>query len=220
MIETFDDSGKTPAVRGSLHRPAKATGNGLVLTHGAGSDSNAPLLVALAHAFAELGLTVLRCDLPYRQQRPHGPPRGNGTEDRAGLRQAIEAVKKLVSGRTFVGGQSYGGRQASMLVAEEPGLADGLLILSYPLHPPGKPAQLRTAHLSKIRVPSLFVSGTKDPFGSPEELKSALPMVPTYSLLLIEGAGHDLGYGRRISAKMQDVPMRIVHEFSKLAIMK
>jgi predicted alpha/beta-hydrolase family hydrolase len=101
-----------------------------------------------------------------------------------------------------------------MIAAAEPGLANGLLVLSYPLHPPGKPAQLRTSHLPKIQVPSLFVSGSKDPFGSPSEIESALNMIPAaVEFLLIEGAGHDLGFGRRVRTGMQDVPDRIVRAF-------
>src|SRR5205085_5264650 len=121
-----------PPVRGFLHHPAQAGGAGLVLTHGAGGNCNAPLLLALAEAFAEQGLIVLRCDLPFRQGRSHGPPRGSGAEDRAGLRHAAEALRKLASGKLFLGGQSYGGRQASMLAADDSAVADGLLLLSYP----------------------------------------------------------------------------------------
>src|SRR3954469_11930702 len=213
-VEPFANSDETPAVRGFLHRPDAPSSDGLVLTHGAGGNCNAPLLVALAEEFADLGWTVLRCDLPFRQARPQGPPRGNGSEDREGLRRAVIALKQLVSGRVFLGGQSYGGRQATMLAAAEPGLADGLLILSYPLHPPGKPAQFRTAHLPKLQAPSVFVSGSKDPFGSPQEIQSALKLIPAaVEFLLIEGAGHDLGFGRRPRAGMQDVPDRIVRAF-------
>jgi predicted alpha/beta-hydrolase family hydrolase len=212
--EVFFNSAATPAVRGFLHRPEKPSVDGLVLTHGAGGNSNAPLLVALSEKFAEEGWTVLRCDLPFRQLRPTGPPRGNGSEDRDGLRRAVQVLRKLVQGRISLGGQSYGGRQATMLAAAEPEIADGLLLLSYPLHPPGKPAQLRTSHLPKLQTPSLFVSGSKDPFGSPSEIKSALKLIPApVRFLLIEGAGHDLGFGKRVRAAMQDVPDRIVRTF-------
>jgi len=216
QVEHLFNSDETPAVRGFLHRPAEPTGDALVLTHGAGGNCEAPLLVALAEQFADAGWTVLRCDLPFRQLRPSGPPRGNGSEDRDGLRRAVQALRKLVPEpcRIFLGGQSYGGRQATMLAAAEPGLADGLLILSYPLHPPGKPAQFRTAHLPKLQAPSVFVSGSKDPFGSPQEIQSALKLIPAaVEFLLIEGAGHDLGFGRRPRAGMQDVPDRIVRAF-------
>jgi len=189
----------------------------MVLTHGAGGNCNAPLLVALAAKLAEAGWTVLRCDLPFRQARSTGPPRGNGSEDRDGLRRAVQVLRKIVQGSVFLGGQSYGGRQATMLAAAEPTLADGLLLLSYPLHPPGKPAQLRTAHLPNIQTPSLFVSGSKDPFGSPQEIESALKLIPaTVNFLLIEGAGHDLGFGRRVRSGMQDVPHRIVRSLLEM----
>jgi predicted alpha/beta-hydrolase family hydrolase len=215
--EEFRDVSARPGVRGLLHRPEKATGEGLVLTHGAGGNCNAPLLVALAERLANAGVAVLRCDLPFRQQRPYGPPHGNGAEDREGLRRAAEALRKIVSGRLYLGGQSYGGRQATMLVAEDNGVADGLLILSYPLHPPGKPEQLRTAHLGKLQAPGLFVQGTKDPFASPEEIKAALKLIPAKtSLLLLENAGHDLGFGRRATARRREIPERIAEAFREV----
>jgi uncharacterized protein len=216
QVEALSNSDEAPVVRGFLHRPIEPSGDGLVLTHGAGGNCNAPLLVALAEEFADAGWLVLRCDLPFRQARPQGPPRGNGSEDRDGLRRAVQVLRKLLPERrrVFLGGQSYGGRQATMLAAAEPELADGLLLLSYPLHPPGKPAQLRTSHLPKLQMPSLFVSGSKDPFGSPSEIEAALRLIPAPAeFLLIEGAGHDLGFGRRVRPGMQDVPERIVRTF-------
>jgi hypothetical protein len=183
-----------PAVRGFLHRPETDTRAALVLTHGAGSNCGAPLLAAMAEAFASAGITVLRCDLPFRQSRPHGPPFGNGSNDRAGLRRAAEALREIAPGPIFLGGHSYGGRQASMLAAEDPNLAAGLLLLSYPLHPPGKPSQLRTAHFSMLHTPAVFVSGSRDPFGSLEEMQAALRLIlAPAELLTVEGAGHDLG---------------------------
>ena len=213
-VERIDDTRAMPAVRGFLHRPSQSSGDALVLTHGAGSDCNAPLLVALADAFAESAIAVLRCDLPYRQARPHGPPHGSGAEDREGLRRAVEVLREHARAGVFLGGISYGGRQATMLAAEGSKVCDGLLVLSYPLHPPGKPEQLRTKHLSTIEVPALFVSGSKDPFGSPEELEKAVKLVPTHPrLLIVEGAGHDLGFGRRARGKNNDLPQRIVTAF-------
>ena len=214
MSEPFLDNASSPPVRGVLHRPATPSGDGLVLTHGAGGNCNAPLLVALADAFCARGLTVLRCDLPYRQQRPTGPPRGSGAEDRAGLRRAAEACRKAAHRRLFLGGISYGGRQATMLAAEDPAVCDGLLVLSYPLHPPGKTEQLRTKHLPNIRVPALFVSGDKDPFGSPAELEQALRLVLTQPrLLIVEKAGHDLGFCKRAKTKAGDLPALILQTF-------
>jgi predicted alpha/beta-hydrolase family hydrolase len=195
-VQTFSDADLDPPVRGFVHRPEHDAGNGLVLAHGAGSNANSPLLITVAGAFARAGFTVLRCNLPYRQNRPFGPPRpGDAERDRDGLRNAVAALRKLGCGRTFLGGHSYGGRQATMLCAAEPELVNGLLLLSYPLHPPRKPEQLRVKHLPELQVPALFVHGTRDPFGSIEEMKSALKMIPAKTeLFQVDGAGHDLGF--------------------------
>lgn len=189
---------ETEAVRGFLHRPIKPTGHGLVLTHGAGSDCNAPLLLAVANQFSASGMIVLRCDLAFRRQRPKGPPfPATAGADRESLRKAMRLLQDIASGSLLLGGHSYGGRQASMLAAEEPDVAAALLLLSYPLHPPNKPGQLRTEHFAKLRTPSVFVSGSNDPFGSPAELEKAILLAPTRpQLLVIEGAGHDLKRGR------------------------
>jgi predicted alpha/beta-hydrolase family hydrolase len=188
-----------PGVRGFLHHPETSCGDAIVLTHGAGSNCHAPMLVAVAVALAEAGFTVLRCDLPYRQERPHGPPSpGGSARDREGLRKAVQALKELGPfKRVFLGGHSYGGRQGTMLAATDPGLVDSLLLLSYPLHPPRKPDQLRTSHFPQLRSRALFVHGSSDPFGTIEEMRSALRLIPaTTSLLPVDGAGHDLGFGR------------------------
>src|SRR5436190_789248 len=163
----FSETSFDPPVQGFLHRPESPSGDCLILTHGAGGNAQMALLVALAEAFADAGFAILRCDLPFRQVRKFGPPRpGDAARDREGLKHAVAAMKKLYSGRIFVGGQSYGGRQSSMLLAEDSGQADGLLLLCYPLHPPGHPEKLRTQHLPKIKVPIMFLHGTRDPFGT------------------------------------------------------
>ena len=214
--ERFSDTSSDPPVRGFLHRPDSASGDSLTLTHGAGGNAQMGLLVALAEAFARAGFAVLRCDLPFRQQRPYGPPRpGDAVRDREGLKHAVAAMKKLFHGRLFLGGQSYGGRQASMLVAEETKLADGVLLLSYPLHPPGHPERLRTQHLPDIKVPVMFVSGTRDPFGTIDEIESARKLIPAKALLLlVEGAGHDLGFkGKK---RPEELPAAVLIAFQKL----
>ena len=167
----------------------------LLLTHGAGSNRNAPLLVALADAFQKHGVQVERYDLPFRQNRPKGPPRpGDAASDREGLREQILKLREKNPEQVWLGGQSYGGRQSSMLAAEIPGLVDRLLLLSYPLHPPGKPQQLRTAHFAKLHAPALFVHGSRDPFATTAELRTAVELIPaSVDLLEVEGAGHDLG---------------------------
>jgi predicted alpha/beta-hydrolase family hydrolase len=213
--ERFEDASPgEPAVRGVLHRAETGGGDGLVLTHGAGSDHAAPLLVALAEALSAAGMTVLRCDLPYRQARQTGPPpRGAAAADQAGLRRAAQALRPIAPARLFLGGHSYGGRQASMLAAQDAGVADALLLLSYPLHPPDRPAAARTAHLPDLRVPALFVHGAADPFATTEELAAALASIPAPTRMLdLPGAGHDLFHGRR-GPRAADAVARIVAAF-------
>ena len=219
--ERFSDTSSDPPVHGFLHRPESSSGDGLILTHGAGGNAQSALLVAVAEAFAGTGFTVLRCDLPFRQLRRIGPPRpGDAARDRAGLNNAIAAFRKLVSGRIFIGGQSYGGRQASMLLAEPTNSrqgADGLLLLSYPLHAPSRPDQPRTQHLPQLQVPTMFVHGTRDPFGSIDEIEAARKLIPSKTdLLIVEGAGHDLGFKGK--SKREELPAKTLEVFRALFI--
>ena len=214
--ESFFDDSATPAVRGFLHRPSAPSGSGLVLTHGAGGNCQMALLRALAEEFAAHGWLVLRCDLPFRQFRPHGPPSpASAARDREGLRRALQVLRKFASGTLCLGGHSYGGRQASMLAAEESQVARALLLTSYPLHPPGKPQQLRVQHFPQLRIPALFAVGTKDPFASVEELEAARKMIPSStSVVVVDGAGHDLGFGRKQPSG--DLPARLRQGFAAL----
>lgn len=199
---------ETGGVRGWLHEPAAgAPKRALVMTHGAGGNAKGEMLIAIARALASEGWIVLRCDLPFRQQRASGPPRpADAAKDREGLREAVEAMRTRLGGDADIpvtlGGHSYGGRQASMLAAEAgPALrADSLFLCSYPLHPPGRPDQLRTQHLGSIQIPALFVHGTKDPFGTPVEMRAAVKLVPGGKgwIEFVEGAGHDLKRGKEL----------------------
>lgn len=212
--EFLEDAGGASPVRGFLHGPEGGSSDGLVLTHGAGANCNALLLVALAEAFCAAGVTVLRCDLPFRQARPQGPPpRGSAQRDQQGLRAAVESVRR-VAARVFLGGHSYGGRQASMLAAAEPGVAEALLLLSYPLHPPQRPSELRTAHFPRLETPALFVSGARDGFGSVAEMEAALKLIPGRTeLMTIAGAGHELATKKNRDA----VAQRVVELFRSFA---
>jgi uncharacterized protein len=214
--EVFTDITVDPFVRGLLHRPSNANGDAVLLTHGAGGNCNAPLLVALAEAFAKAGYHVLRCDLPYRQHRPYGPPGpADAKRDRAGLQNAIAALKNMAAGKIFLGGQSYGGRQSSLLCAEQDNASRtvrGLLLLSYPLHPPGKPEQLRTQHFSNLHTPTLFIQGTRDGFGTIPEIEQAIKQIPGKTKLVpVENAGHDLGFKGK--AKREELPQAVLAEF-------
>jgi predicted alpha/beta-hydrolase family hydrolase len=207
----FSDLSAEPAVRGFLHEPSQPGIDALVLTHGAGANCQSKLLIALAEVFANSGYLVLRCDLPFRQSRPHGPPfPAMAARDREGLRRAVGVLRLKTAGRIFLGGHSYGGRQGTMLAVEQPQLVAGLLLLSYPLHPPRKPTQLRTEHFPRLHTPALFVHGGRDPFASHSEMEAALELIPAYKMMLeIEGAGHEL-LGKKAN---EDVPVRIVQAF-------
>ena len=213
VVDSFSEPGFDPPVRGFLHTPDSPNEDALILTHGAGGNAHMPLLAALAETFAVAGFAVLRCELPFRQQRSFGPPRpGDASRDRLGLKNAITALRSLGRvQRLFIGGQSYGGRQASMLLSEGP-VADGLLLLSYPLHAPSKPDQPRIQHLPQIKVRVMFVHGTRDPFGSIDEIESARKLIPAKTLLVpVEGAGHDLGFKGK--SKREALPAMVVGEF-------
>ena len=212
-VRDFSDVSAEPRVHGFLHEPAQPNGDAVVLTHGAGANCQSKLLTAVANAFADSGYLVLRCDLPFRQSRPFGPPfQGMAERDREGLRRAVEVVRPLAAGRLFLGGHSYGGRQASMLVAAHPQLVAGLLLLSYPLHPPRKPTELRTGHFPQLQTRTLFVHGGRDPFGLHDEMSAALKLIPGPARLVeIEAAGHEL-LGKKGS---DELPLRIVQEFQE-----
>jgi hypothetical protein len=211
-VEPFsDEQAGGSTVRGFIHQPANSSGDTLILTHGAGGNCESPLLVALAEAFGTNGVTVLRCDLPFRQLRSKGRPLGQWTtRDQAGLRRAVDVFKARTSAKIYLGGHSYGGHQASILAASEPSLVDGLLLLSYPLHPPQRPTQLRTSHFLALRTRSLFVQAANDPFGNSEELRSALALSPAQTkLIVVKNARHDL-----LTEKNSDeLPFLIGREF-------
>jgi predicted alpha/beta-hydrolase family hydrolase len=187
-----------PAVHGWLHE-AENPRAVFVLAHGAGSNAQSPLLIGLGTALSQSGYSLLRIDLAYRQLRPSGPPRpGDAAKDRETIVQAATRMRNEICDRVILGGHSYGGRQASMVAAEHPEALNGLLLTSYPLHPPGKPSQLRTTHFPKIEVPCIFVQGDNDPFGSVEEVRSATRAIPGgVCITVVEGAGHDLKRGRK-----------------------
>lgn len=164
---------------------------GLLLTPGAGSDASHHTLVAIEEAVAPL--PVARVDFPYRKEGRRAPDRAPKLV--ASVRADAEAFarsRRARPGRLVLGGRSMGGRMCSMAVAE--GLpAAGLVLISYPLHPPGKPERLRVEHLPLLHVPCLFVTGTRDPFGTPEELEAATATIPgPVTHVWIEGGRHDL----------------------------
>lgn len=211
MFAPFVDLAADPFIRGFLHEPSQPSVSTIVLTHGAGANCQSKLLIEMSDAFTASGFAVLRFDLPFRSERPHGPPSpGSAARDREGLRRAVMLMKERQRGFVFLGGHSYGGRQATILVSEETQLVDGLLLLSYPLHPPRKPDQLRTSHFPKLNKPAFFVHGARDPFGTIQEMNSALELIPaSHALFEVDGAGHDL----LIKKALGELPILVVSKF-------
>ncbi|MDQ3758180.1 MAG: dienelactone hydrolase [Actinomycetota bacterium] len=165
----------------------------MLLTPGAGASRDQPTLVAIEEALAPEGVAVERMDFPYRRAGRRAPDRPPVLI--AAVREGAEGLARrtgLPPERVFLGGRSMGGRMCSMAVAE--GMpAAGLVLISYPLHPPGRPERLRTEHFPALSVPCLFVSGTRDAFGTPEELIEAHGSIPgPVTQVWIEGGDHGL----------------------------
>lgn len=180
-------------IAGIAHEPAGVPSGIVVLTHGAGGNRDSTLLQRVCDEWARQGWLAVRYNLPYRRRRPKGPPSGSAAGDRTGIAEAVEVCRGLADGPLIAGGHSYGGRQTSMVVAAGAVTVDALTLFSYPVHPPGKPERPRTEHLPDIRVPTVFVHGTSDPFGTPAEVRDAAGLIaaPT-EIVEISGARHDL----------------------------
>jgi predicted alpha/beta-hydrolase family hydrolase len=179
----------------------------LLLFPGAGASSTQSTLVAIEKAVAPT--RTVRADFPYRKAGRRAPDRPPV------LLQAVrDEAAPLLKGGLVLGGRSMGGRMCSMVVgdADDPLPAQGLVLISYPLHPPGKPDSLRVEHLPRLTVPCLFVHGTRDPFGSPEELEHWTATIPgTVTHHWIEGRGHDL---KGADAVVADIVARWMSELS------
>ena len=158
----------------------------LLLTPGASAHRDHSQLVAIDQAVAPLGVAVERIDLPRTTAAPRLIRSVVNAAD------ALAARAGLPAGRVVLGGRSMGGRMCSMAVSDG-WPAAGLVLVSYPLHPPGRPDRARTAHLPSVHVPCLFVSGTKDAFAAPAELQGATAEIPeTVSHVWLQGADHGL----------------------------
>lgn len=175
---------------------------GLVLFPGASAGRDHPGLVALDEAVSPLGIVVERADFPYRLAGRRAPDRPDVLVAAVAAAAGALAARLDVPGsRIALGGRSMGGRMCSIAVAG--GLAAaGLVLVSYPLHPPGRPEQLRTAHLRSLALPCLFVSGSRDSFGSPDELEAATALVPgPVDLVVLDGGDHGLARRAAVAAE-------------------
>jgi predicted alpha/beta-hydrolase family hydrolase len=175
--------------------PTRTTGTkgALLLTPGAGHDRNQSSLVAIEEALVARRVVVERMDFPYRLAGRKAPDRPAVLIEAVGAGAAALAARAGVApGQVALGGRSMGGRMCSMAVAE--GLpAAALVLIAYPLHPPGKPDRARTEHLPSLHVPCLFVSGTRDSFGTPAELEAATATIAgPVTHVWIDGGDHGL----------------------------
>lgn len=162
----------------------------LVLAHGAGAPMDSPFMDAIANRLARHGLRVVRFEFPYMAAR-RDDGRRRPPDRQPTLLAAWRDIVETLGGveRLVIGGKSMGGRMASLLAAEAG--ARGLVCLGYPFHPPGKPERTRVEHLAALTVPTLIVQGTRDPFGSPEEV-GGYPLSPAISIAWIADGDHDL----------------------------
>jgi len=181
----------------------------IVLAHGAGAGKDHPWMLKVARAFEARGISVVRFNFPYKDA-------GKGVPDKAPVLEAHFAkvwkdAAASAKGPMIAAGKSMGGRIASQVAAAggfDPAPA-GLIFFGYPLHPPGKPAQRRDAHLPKIKVPMLFLHGTRDPFGTPDEMTTLAASLPSSKLHIVDGGDHSLVASKRASAGGDSVELAV-----------
>jgi predicted alpha/beta-hydrolase family hydrolase len=178
---------------------ARPDGPLLVLAHGAGAGEQHPWIQRVARRLATQGISVVTFDFPYMQARRGRPDPAPVLE--AAYRTTWDAVTRDTppATRCFAGGKSMGGRIASQVAAANGFTppAVGLVFFGYPLHPPDAPAKRRDAHLARIARPMLFLHGTRDPFGSPDEMRDVAAALPSARLHLVDGGDHSLQRSRR-----------------------
>jgi predicted alpha/beta-hydrolase family hydrolase len=179
----------------------------LILGHGAGAGQLSPFMVLFATELAKRGLDVITFNFSYMEQGRSAP------DQKAKLESCYQAVidtalanKKLKGNRVAIGGKSMGGRIASQVAATTETQINGLVFLGYPLHPPGKPEQLRDKHLKDVKAPMLFIQGSRDAFGSPDELSPIIKKLKrTDTLFEIKGGDHSLKVPKSVGLTQQQV---------------
>jgi len=200
---------------------AEASRATLVLAHGAGAPQSHPWIVKVARALAARGLDVVTFNFPYSEARKRVPDRNDVLE--SAWRAVVAAVRVRAADdgaagaagmdRLFLAGKSMGGRIATQVAARGDVPVSGLVLLGYPLHPPGKPDQLRAAHLPRVAAPMLFVQGSRDVFGTPDELR---PIVERLSagtrLFVVEGGDHSLARPKSSGESLDQTLGRVCDE--------
>jgi predicted alpha/beta-hydrolase family hydrolase len=203
-------------VTGLLSTAAKSARLGitLILGHGAGADQLSSFMRLYAGGLAERGFDILTFNFVYKEQRRGAPDQKAKLEAcYQAVIQAARAHRKLKANRMMIGGKSMGGRIASQVAAAGAGELAGLVFLGYPLHPPGKPEQLRAAHLKDIRAPMLFVQGSRDAFGTGEEISGVIKEGKlSATLYLIDGGDHSFKVSKRSGLSQAEVHEAVMDE--------
>lgn len=194
--------------------PKRGVDRAVLLAHGAGADMHAPALTAVADALADAKIPSLRFNFPYKALGRRAPDRSPVLE--AAVREATGELArraKVPPERIVAGGRSMGGRIGSIVAADDGAL--GLVLLGYPLHPPGRPERLRVEHFARLRMPALFVSGTRDAFGTPAELRRHTKKIKgTVSFHWVETGDHGFkplkASGRTVADVLAEVAGAVV----------
>jgi predicted alpha/beta-hydrolase family hydrolase len=186
----------------------------LVVGHGAGAGQSSPFMVRTAEGLAARGISTATFDFPYMAAKRSVPDRAPVLEQ--SWREAIDRAREELGGLPlFIGGKSMGGRISSQVAAQGAEGLSGLIFLGYPLHPPGKPEQRRDAHLPAIKEPMLFVQGTRDPFGTADEIRALLPRLQRATLHEIAGGDHSFKVSGRGAPKPEAVLASILDEVKR-----
>jgi predicted alpha/beta-hydrolase family hydrolase len=172
----------------TIYRAAKPTA-ALVLAHGAGAGQTSPFMVRVSKGLTDRGISTATFDFPYMTAKRHVPDKPPVLEE--AWRQAIDEAARAFAGLPlFIGGKSMGGRIATQVAAASAGPVRGVVLLGYPLHPPGRPQQRRDAHLPAVTVPMLFVQGSRDTFGTAADIAGLLPSLARATLHEVAGGDH------------------------------
>jgi predicted alpha/beta-hydrolase family hydrolase len=193
-IEIRSGDGESVSALVYAAKANKRAGITMLLAHGAGANQMSEFMVGFAEGLSARGIDAVTFNFLYTEQGRRAPDRNDKLE--ACYRAAISAIQKdktLGSTPLVIGGKSLGGRIASQVAASGTGDVAGLVFLGYPLHPPGKPERLRSEHLSLIRAPMLFIQGSRDPFGTPDELRPIIKSLKAPAVIhAVEGGDHSL----------------------------
>jgi len=207
----------TTATRYPARPPARAT---LILAHGAGAPQSHPWMVAASRAISARGLDVVTFNFLYAEAGKRAPDRPPILEETwRAVVAAVRAQRGVATGRLFIGGKSMGGRIATQVAAAGAvGRLEGLVLLGYPLHPPGKPKQLRSSHLPKVEAPMLFVQGSRDAFGTPAELAPVVEGLAAGSrVFVVEGGDHSLVRPKSSGESLDQVLARVADEVARFS---